>query len=440
MPHGEGHDHVDDHTHGSGHAHTHGDGHVHASAGPRNAPLARGAGANKLLFLDAFSGIAGDMLVAALLDLGVPRAPIDEALAALPVSGYRIRTFDVSRSGIVAMRFVVEVDRGQPQRTYAAIRTMLESAQLPDGARALALRAFRILGEAEADVHRIPIEEVHFHEVGAVDSIVDTVACAVALDWLGARVVCSPLPMGRGFVQAQHGILPVPAPATVMALRGVPTVDTASSAELVTPTGACLVAACASSFARWPAMRPERSGWGGGARELADRPNLLRAVLGTSDETVGASIDTHTVVEANIDDMTGEMAAHALERMLTAGALDAWATPIVMKKGRPALTLAAITRRADASAVARALLAETTSIGLRFHDVRREERPRRIVEVDTAYGRIALKVADGDDLPPNAAPEYEACRAAALAHAVPLKVVYAAALAAYAVEASRTVP
>jgi len=221
----------------------------------------------------------------------------------------------------------------------------------------------------------------------------------------------------------------------VMALRGVPTVETASTAELVTPTGACLVAACASSFSRWPAMRPERSGWGGGTRELADRPNLLRLILGTADDEAAhgsAGADTHTIVEANIDDMTGELAAYALERAIEAGALDAWATPIVMKKGRPAMTLAAITRRADASAVARTLLSETTTIGVRFTGVRREERPRRIVEVDTAYGRIPLKVADGDDLPPNAAPEHDVCRAAALAHEVPLKLVYAAALAAYA--------
>jgi uncharacterized protein (TIGR00299 family) protein len=275
------------------------------------------------------------MFVAALLDLGVPRAPIDAAIAALPLRGYHTRTFDVSRSGIVATRFEVEVEQGQPQRTYAEIRTMVEAAPLTDGARTLALRAFRILGEAEADVHRIPIEDVHFHEVGAVDSIVDTVAVAVALDWLGAEIVAAPLPMGRGFVRAQHGILPLPAPATVLALRGVPTVDDASGFELVTPTGACLVAAAARGFTRWPAMRPERVGWGAGKRQLADRPNLLRLVLGAPDDTArrGATHEgeaTHTVLEANVDDMSGELAAHVIERALARGALDAWATPIVM--------------------------------------------------------------------------------------------------------------
>ncbi len=440
--HGHTHDHDHDHGHAHDHGHVtasdpaHGDDHVHPRGGPRNTPLARGAGQGKLLFLDAFSGVAGDMLVAALLDLGVPRAPIDAALAGLPLTGYRVRTFDVSRSGIVATRLTVDVARGQPQRTYAAIRAMIEAAPLAEGARLLALRAFRILGEAEADVHRIPIEEVHFHEVGAVDSIVDTVAAAVALDWIGARVVASPLPMGRGFIRAQHGILPVPAPATVLALRGVPTVDTACSAELVTPTGACLVAAAARSFARWPAMRPERVGWGAGARVLADRPNVLRVVLGAPEDGALRSGDdaadaTHTVLEANLDDMSGELAAHAIERAIARGALDAWATPIVMKKGRPALKLSAIARRADAGEVARTLLAESTSLGVRAHDVRRHERPRRLVEVHTAYGTIPVKVADGDDLPPHAAPEHDACRAAALAHDVPLRAVYTAALEAW---------
>jgi uncharacterized protein (TIGR00299 family) protein len=431
MAHGDAHH----HSHSHDHAHDDGDGHIHPRGGPRNPGLPRGAGRGKLLFLDAFSGIAGDMFVAALLDLGVPRAPIDEALAALPLAGYRARTFDVSRSGIVATRFEVDVERGQPQRTYAAIRAMVEAAPLTEGARNLALRAFRILGEAEADVHRIPIEEVHFHEVGAVDSIVDTVAVAVALDWLGAEVVAAPLPMGRGFVRAQHGILPVPAPATVLSLRGVPTIDDPSGFELVTPTGACLVAAAARSFARWPAMRPERVGWGAGKRELADRPNLLRVVLGVPDDAATrdagrSETATHTVLEANVDDMTGELAAHVIERALAHGALDAWATPIVMKKGRPALKLSALARRADAGAVARALLAESTTLGVRASDVRRTERPRRFVAVDTRFGSIPIKVADGDGLPAHAAPEHDACRAAANAHGVPLRTVYAAALAA----------
>jgi len=377
------------------------------------------------------------MFVAALLDLGVPRGPIEEAMSALPIRGYRTHTFDVSRSGIVATRFEVEVESGQPQRTYAEIRAMVEAAPLTDGARALALRAFRILGEAEADVHRIPIDEVHFHEVGAVDSIVDTVAVAIALDWLGAEVVSAPLPMGRGFIRAQHGILPLPAPATVLALRGVPTVEDASPTELVTPTGACLVAAAARSYARWPAMRPERMGWGAGKRELTDRPNLLRVVLGTPDDTARRSgahdaDATHTVLEANVDDMSGELAAHVIERALGRGALDAWATPIVMKKGRPALKLSALARRADAGEVARALLAESTTLGVRTFDVRRTERPRRFVTVETPFGAIPVKIADGDGLPAHAAPEHDACHAAARLHDVPLRTVYAAALSAFA--------
>jgi len=393
-----------------------------------------------ILFLDAPSGIAGDMLVAALLDLGVPREPIDDALATVPVSGYRIELPRAVRSGISAARFVVEGESAQPERTYAEIRTIIERATLPDGARALASRAFRILAEAEAAVHRAPLDEVHFHEVGAVDSIVDVVAAAVALDFLGAEVVASPLPMGRGFVRARHGVLPLPAPATVLALRGVPTVPADVDFELVTPTGACLVAAAATRFARWPAMRPDRVGWGAGARDLPDRPNALRAVLGAplaieratpadGDATFDAPF---VVLEANVDDTTGELAAFSVERALAHGALDAWTTPIAMKKGRPALQISALARRASLEELARVLLAETTTLGVRWRPVARFERPRRMVTVDTPYGAIPVKIADGDGIAPNAAPEHDACREAALRHGVSLREVYAAALAALA--------
>ncbi|MFQ6024157.1 MAG: nickel pincer cofactor biosynthesis protein LarC [Acidiferrobacterales bacterium] len=416
------------HSHSSAHTHRHGHGH---DAGPLREDLERGCGRGKLLFLDAFSGIAGDMLVAALLDLGVPRAVIDSALAALPLGGYRIELDSAVRSGIVARRFVVHVDETQPERDYAQIRAMLEAAHLPEGTRAIALDAFRTLAQAEATVHRVPVDHVHFHEVGAVDSIVDIVAAAAALDWLSANVVVSPLPMGRGTVRARHGVLPLPAPATVECLRGVPTYDAGIDAELVTPTGACLVATCARGYARWPEMRPEQVGWGGGTHELPDRPNLLRVVLGRSEVEEEKLRDApFAVLEANVDDMTAEVAAHAVERLLAADALDAWTVPIVMKKGRPAMMITALVRRDEVDASVRLLLSETTSLGVRVRPVYRVERPRRILEVETLFGRIPVKVADGDGLPPNLAPEFEACRAAASSHGVPVKEVFAAALVA----------
>jgi uncharacterized protein (TIGR00299 family) protein len=405
--------------------------HHHEHVQPLKGDLARGAGAGKVLFLDAFSGVAGDMLVAALLDLGVPLEKIESALDCLSIDGYSIEVGSTVRSGIMARRFLVHVESPQPDRTYAEIRTMLDASGLPKGALDIAQRAFKLLGEAESSVHSIPLSEVHFHEVGAVDSIVDMVAVAVALDHLGAEVVSSPLPMGNGMINARHGVLPLPAPATVSCLRGVPTYGVGVEAELVTPTGACLVASIAEEFTSWPDMKPERVGWGGGTRELPDRPNLLRLVLGTPNIETRQVRDRQLVVmEANVDDMTPEIAAFTVERALSAGALDAWTTPIGMKKGRSAVMLSALAKASDADELARVLLTESTSLGLRIRPTERIERPRRTIEVATAFGPIPIKIADGDGLPPNVAPEFEACRDAALAHKVPLKKVFESALTA----------
>lgn len=391
-------------------------------------PLASGDGLSRVLHLDAQSGISGDMLVAALLDLGAPIAVLEEGLAALPVEGFRLAHTFVERSGIRARRFGVEVAPNQPERTYAEIAAMLANAILPEGARCIAERTFRRLAEAEARVHGVPVEAVHFHEVGAVDSIVDIVGAALLLDHLSAEVVCSPLPLGRGFVRARHGILPLPAPATIECLRGVPTYDAGIAAELVTPTGAALVASVATRFEHWPSMSPLRSGWGAGSRELEDRPNVLRVVLGESSRAHHAS--ELVLMETNVDDTTPEIVAHALERAREEGALDAWSQGIVMKKGRPGWVLSVLCRGSDAQRVARVLFTETSTLGLRVTEVRRVERPRRIVRVETPFGAIAVKVAEGDALAVNLAPELEDCRAAARAHSRPLKEVYEAAMVA----------
>ena len=411
--------------------------HVASSAGQE--PLARGAGRGKVLFIDAFSGIAGDMLVGALIDLGVPEQMLRDALSTLQLEAYDLRLARRDRGGISALALDVIVHKKQPSRDYAQIRALIErAAPIPEGARALALRAFAVLAEAEAAVHGVRIENVHFHEVGAVDSIVDIVAASVALDYLGATVVCSPLPMGRGFTRAAHGALPLPAPATVSCLRGVPTYDAGIDGELVTPTGACLVRAAAKSFARWPSLSPARIGFGAGTRELSDRPNVLRLVLGDAASEATASAATHRLIELNVDDLTGELAAVTLHAALEAGALDAWTTPIGMKKGRPALMISALAPVDLSHDVGQALLRESSSLGLRIRDVSRIERPRRMVRVQTEYGPIALKVADGDDLPEQAAPEYEDCRTAAETHRIPVRHVYAAAIAAYWGQRSRS--
>ncbi len=437
---GEGHRHDGGapHEHGpAGHAHHHEhapregerDAHAHASPVPL---LAEGAGAGKVLFFDAFSGVAGDMTIAALLDLGVPLLVIEHAVAALPLEGFHLHGGHAHRSGIVATTFDVHVEGPQPERTHGEIDAMLAAAPLERRTRELARRIFRRLGEAEAAVHKMPLADVHFHEVGAVDAIVDIVGAAAAIVHLGAEVVSSPLPMGRGFVKARHGILPLPPPATVECLRGVPTYGVDLDAELVTPTGAAILATVASRFERWPTFAPERVGFGAGQRELPDRPNLLRAVLGahTGPADDAGPLASHVIVEANVDDLTGEVAAHAIEALLVAGAVDAWATPITMKKGRPALTLAALAPIALADTVAAVLLLETTTLGVRRTPVTRTERPRRTVVVVTAYGPVAVKVSEGPFGPPQIKPEFDACAAAARLHGVPVREVIAAALAA----------
>ncbi|WP_437977481.1 nickel pincer cofactor biosynthesis protein LarC [Sorangium sp. So ce295] len=443
--HGHGHEGHHDHGHAHGGHHDHGlahEGHhVHAHGGhhdhghahdhPRAPLLEEGAGTGKVLFFDAFSGIAGDMTIAALLDLGVPLLVIERAVAALPLDGFHLHRGHAHRSGIVATSFDVHVEAPQPERTYGSIDAMLAAAPLDPPVAALARRIFRRLGEAEAAVHRIRLEDVHFHEVGAVDAIVDIVGAAAAIVHIGAEVVGSPLPMGRGFVKARHGILPLPPPAAVACLRGVPTYGVELDAELVTPTGAAIIATLATRFERWPTFAPDRIGFGAGQRELPDRPNLLRVVLGTrtgGDESLGSA--SHVIVEANVDDLTGEVAGHAIEALFAAGALDAWAAPITMKKGRPALTIAALAAAPQADAVATALLRETTSIGLRKIPVARTERPRRIITVQTAYGAIRVKISEGPFGPPQIKPEFDDCAAAARTHGVPVREVVSAALSA----------
>lgn len=398
-------------------------------------PLARGAGAGRLVYLDAGSGLAGDMLVAALVDLGVPRSAIADGIAGLAMSGYRATFEHVSRASMRSTHFVVHVDEAQPSRDYSAIVAILESCTtLTDGARALARKAFETLGRAEAQIHGTTLAEVHFHEVGAVDSIVDITAAAIAFDYLGARVVCSPLPMGRGTTRSAHGIIPLPAPATVSCLAGVPTYDAGLAEELVTPTGACLVASVAESFGNWPAFRPERVGLGAGTKQFPDRPNVLRVILGTPTSGPAALTHrtaSHVLIETNLDDLTAEVAAFAAQRAFAAGALDVWTTPIGMKKGRAGMTLSALVEHTRVDAVVAVILSETSSLGVRLQTVDRVERPRRVLEVETQYGKIELKLAAGDGLPDQVAPEYESCRAAAERHGIPIRRVYNAALAAY---------
>jgi uncharacterized protein (TIGR00299 family) protein len=393
--------------------------------------LARGAGRNKVLFFSMESGIAGDMTIAALVDLGVPFSVVEEAVRALGLSGYALELARASAGAIGASHFDVKVQADQPHRHYRDIDAMIARATLEPATKALAQKIFLKLAQAESEVHRTSLDDIAFHEVGAVDSIVDVVGSAACLSFLEARVIASPAPLGRGHVHCAHGTLPLPAPAALLCLRGVPTVDSGLDVELVTPTGAAIVATVAEGFTtRWPGLVTERVGWGAGTRSLADRPNALRVVLGEAAADAGQQ--EYVVLEANVDDMTGELAGHALAVLLESGAIDAWAAPVTMKKGRPGLVLSALCRSEATERVSEVLLRETSSLGVRRYAVTRSERPRRMVEVETAFGKIPVKVAEGPFGPAQVKPEFDACAAAARVAGVPVREVIAAALAAYA--------
>jgi pyridinium-3,5-bisthiocarboxylic acid mononucleotide nickel chelatase len=422
------------HTHGHGQGqHSHDDARSGDALRFGNPRLERGAGTGKILHFDCFSGVAGDMSVAALIDLGVPLEVVREAIGALGIAGVAIDVVPAQTGVIGGMRFVVEQSGQHAERRYDQIVRLLDAASLEPDTKQRAHAIFRRLAEAEAFVHRTPLEAVSFHEVGAVDAIADVVGAAAALAHLGAEVSCSPLPMGHGSIECRHGILPLPAPATVACLRGVPTYAAGVEAELVTPTGAAIVASQTVRFERWPNLSPIAIGWGAGTRTLPDRLNALRVVLGEAASVQAAEgAATHYVIEANVDDLSGELAGHAIAKLLEAGALDAWAAPITMKKGRPGLVLSALGSAASLAVLEAVMLRETSSIGVRRYPVARTERPRELIEVDTEFGRLPVKVARGPYGPPQLKPEFDACARAAALHGVPVRSVLASALAAAA--------
>lgn len=434
---GHGHGHGGEHGHGHGGEHEHGHGaegeHGHGHAGKEASRnqlrlLEPGDGVGKVLFFDTPSGIAGDMTIAALVDLGVPWAVVEAVPVSLGLEGVELTRTQVVRGAIGATHVEVSFPQDQPERSYRQIVELLQRSRLSEPVLALSLAIFRRLAEAEAEVHRIPIDTVAFHEVGAVDAIVDIVGAAACLSYVGADVQSSPLPMGTGSVTCRHGVLPLPAPATVNCLVGVPTYDAGVVGELVTPTGAAIVATVAKEYVRWPDFTPERVGWGAGTRTLADRPNALRVALGTRVAREAAL--SHVLVEATVDDMTGELMGHALPYLLEAGAVDAWVTSVTMKKGRPGWIVTALSHGAQASAVADAMLRHTSTIGVRFSAVSRRELGRRMLEVATEYGPIAVKVSGGEGEPLKLKPEFDACASAARAHGVPVRAVLDAAVAA----------
>ena len=378
-----------------------------------------------ILYLDCYAGISGDMTVGALLDLGVPLAVVAEALAALPIdrASYALAQEKTCRHGVAATRFIVDVTGQQHHRCYAEIAGMIEASQLPVGVKERAQRIFLRLAEAEATVHGVEVGHVHFHEVGAVDSLADIVGAAAALDHLKvAEIHAAPLPLGGGFVETAHGRLPVPAPATAELLRGLPVHGAVGAGERVTPTGAAIVAALATGFGRPPAMTVTGVGCGAGSKDFDDVPNVLRAFLGMRQE--GLLRDEVYVIETHIDDMSAELLAHAMERLFAAGALDVAFSPLQMKKNRPGTRLTVIAPPARTEALAALILRETAAIGVRSYPAQRLKLGREIEERATSLGPVRVKVLREGAQVVRIAPEYEECRRIAEAQGMPLMEVY----------------
>ncbi len=389
----------------------------------------------QLAYLDCFSGVAGDMFLAALLDAGLPISVIHDTLAKLGLPGVSVSAERVTRHALAATHLKVAIDASEQKahRHLPQIVNIIRNADLPASAQTNAIRVFERLAQAEAKVHGSSIDKVHFHEVGAADAILDIVSACVGLHHLGVtRLVCSPIPTGSGVVKCAHGLMPVPAPAVAELLSGFPLASTDEQRELTTPTGAALVTTLADSFGPPPTMQLERVGVGAGGHEGVTRPNIMRVLLGRSANAPDhEEADTVVALEANLDDASGQIVAHTIQSALAAGALDAFATPITMKKGRPGCVLTLLVKPADAERLTTLLFAETPTFGVRSADHARRKLRREHVTADTPFGAIRVKLGRLGDNVVQAQPEFDDCAAASAAHHVALRRVQEAALDAW---------
>ena len=387
----------------------------------------------RIAYLDCASGISGDMTLGALVDAGVDLGELNRAIESLGLPGCRLAAAEVKKRGFRATQVTVEHEPEHAHRHLHHILKIIDAGRLSERQKDLARRIFTRLAEAEAKVHGTTVEKVHFHEVGAVDSIADIVGAAVGFDLLGAeRIVASPVPVGSGRIRIAHGDCSVPAPATAELLRGIPLAESRVLGELTTPTGAAILATLVESFGPPPAMTIERIGCGAGQKDFDEQPNLLRLLVGRAESDGGAATtDRVCVLETNLDDTSGEIIGYCVGRLWEAGALDVYTTAIQMKKDRPGVTLSVLCRPADAAAIEAILFEETTTLGVRRWMADRHVLARETVRVETPWGPIEGKLGRLADGTARFAPEYESCRRAAAEHRVPLRAVYEAAQAAF---------
>jgi uncharacterized protein (TIGR00299 family) protein len=375
-----------------------------------------------IAYFDCFSGISGDMTLGALIDLGVPVKWLKDSLEKIPLSGFDLSVATVSRNGIQAKSVDVRVVDDVKSRDYAEIISMIEKSYLSPNIKQKSLDIFEKIADAEAAIHGCLKKNVHFHEVGGIDAVVDIVGTVLCVDYLGiARVISSRIPLGRGFVSCQHGTLPVPAPATLCILKGVPVYGTQIPQELVTPTGAAIIVALAESFEEIPEMIIEKTGYGAGKRELKTIPNLLRIITG---KALIQKKDTITIIETCIDDMNPEVFGFLMDRLFENGALDVYWIPIFMKKNRPGTMVQVLCPEDCREIVIDCILSETTSLGVRYYDAKRRVLARESVLMETVYGEIAVKRIIAPNGSIRMAPEYEVCKKIALEKNIPIRIVY----------------
>lgn len=377
-----------------------------------------------IAYADCPAGAAGDMILAAFLDLGLPLEHLKNELAKLDLTGYELETRIETRQGLAGRCFKVIVTPQDRHRRFTDIQSLILGSGLSQAVKDKALAVFEALAKAEGRMHNLRPDLVHFHEVGAVDSIVDMVGAAVAWEYFGLeRLYVSPLPLGSGWIKAAHGRLPLPAPATLALLENVPTYGADIKAELVTPTGAAVLTALAHGFGPWPSMTITKVGHGAGSRELPDRPNILRLVLGRAETET--ALDNLVVAQTNLDDMNPEILPYLMDRLLQAGALDVWLTPIHMKKGRPGVQLSLLARPGLVNTLVDIVLAESTTLGVRAYPVQRRALTRQSETIQTpSWGQVQVKAVQRGDKT-ELIPEYEACRSIAEKTGRPLQEVYA---------------
>ena len=411
----------------------------------------------RIAYLDCFSGISGDMFLGALVDAGVAPELLKQTVKALDI-GAELKISRVERGGISATKVDVYVqgEKDLPREVFwqqkqsshshehshhsahgrglTEIRRIIAATNIDAKSKITAIRIFEALGAAEAKIHNVSVDNVHFHEVGAVDAMVDIVCAAVGAAALGAdEWVCSPLNVGGGTVKCAHGTLPVPAPATLELLKDAPVYSSGAQVELVTPTGAAIVKTLVSRFAAFPAMKIDKAGYGAGSRDLHEHPNVLRLTIGgAAESTVSTLSETISVLEANLDDLSPQVLAYAIDQLLNAGALDAFTVPAQMKKGRPGTLLTVLCKPADADRLTKIVFSETTTLGVRCREEQRQALSRRWERVQTNWGPVRIKIGSMNGAVSNYAPEYEDCRALAEANHVPLKTVIQEALRLYA--------